>query len=104
MQFIQVVGFLMLKRYFSKTGCVAFNIGGDYLNGSAIRQEYFETAIEWISEGQIESYMADTPTRPKCNCVVVVLSICNYLRQAQNVSRQCSEPQKPTDKPTKNRN
>lgn len=46
------------KRYFSKTGCVAFNIGGDYLNGSAIRQEYFETAIEWISEGQIESYMA----------------------------------------------
>ncbi len=46
------------KRYFSKSGCVAFNIGGDYLNGSAIRQEYFETAIEWISEGQIESYMA----------------------------------------------
>jgi len=28
------------------------------LNGSPIRQEYFETAIEWISEGQIESYMA----------------------------------------------
>ena len=34
------------KRYFSKIGCTAFNIGGDYLNGSAIRQEYFETAIE----------------------------------------------------------
>lgn len=46
------------KRYFSKTGCVAFNIGSDYLNGSAIRQEYFETAIDWISDGKIESYMA----------------------------------------------
>jgi Protein of unknown function DUF262/HNH endonuclease len=37
------------KRYFSKSGCVAYNIGGDYLNGSAIRQEYLETAIGWIS-------------------------------------------------------
>jgi HNH endonuclease/Protein of unknown function DUF262 len=46
------------KRYFSKTGCVAFNIGSDYLNGSPIRQEYFETAIAWISEDKIESYMA----------------------------------------------
>ena len=46
------------KRYFSKTGCVAFNIGSDYLNGSPIRQEYFETAISWISEDKIESYMA----------------------------------------------
>ncbi len=46
------------KRYLSKTGCVAFNIGSDYLNGSPIRQEYFETAIYWISEDKIESYMA----------------------------------------------
>ncbi len=46
------------KRYFSKTGCVAFNIGNDYLNGSAIRQEYLETAISWISEEKIENYMA----------------------------------------------
>jgi hypothetical protein len=42
------------KRYFSKTGCVAYNIGGDYLNGSPIRQEYLETAIGWISEDKIE--------------------------------------------------
>ena len=46
------------KRYFSKTGCAAFQIGSDYLNGSAIRQEYFETAIAWISENNIEGYMA----------------------------------------------
>ena len=47
-----------VKRYFSKNGCAAFQIGRDYLNGSAIRQEYLETAIKWINEGNIESYMA----------------------------------------------
>lgn len=46
------------KRYFSKTGCAAYQIGHDYLNGSPIRQEYFETAIDWISNGNIEVYMA----------------------------------------------
>ncbi len=46
------------KRYFSKSGCPAYQIASDYLNGSAIRQEYLETAIEWISQGKIEEYMA----------------------------------------------
>jgi hypothetical protein len=50
------------KRYFSKTGCVAYNIGSDYLNGSPIRQEYLETAIGWIngddSNDGIKLYMA----------------------------------------------
>lgn len=46
------------KRYFSKTGCVAQAIAGDYLNGSAIRQEYLETAIKWISKGDISGYMS----------------------------------------------
>jgi Protein of unknown function DUF262/HNH endonuclease len=47
-----------VKRYFSKTGCPAYGIGSDYLNGSPIRQDYLETAIKWISDGDIESYMA----------------------------------------------
>jgi len=46
------------KRYFSKTGCPAYGIGSDYLNGTPIRQEYLETAIKWISKGDIENYMA----------------------------------------------
>ncbi len=46
------------KRYFSKTGCVASQVGKDYLDGAAIRQEYLETAIDWISKGQIEDYMS----------------------------------------------
>lgn len=45
------------KRYFSKNGCVAYQIGSDYLNGSSIRQDYLETAINWISKGNIKIYM-----------------------------------------------
>ncbi len=57
------------KRYFSKNGCVAFQIGQDYLNGSAIRQEYLETAIYWISEGDIENYMANHQHDPNANAL-----------------------------------
>lgn len=46
------------KRYFSKPGCVATKIASDYLTGSAIRQDYLETAISWISDGNIEVYMS----------------------------------------------
>lgn len=44
------------KRYFSKSSRP--KIGDDYLSGVAIRQEYLETAIDWISEGDIEGYMS----------------------------------------------
>ena len=47
------------KRYFSKNGCAAYGIGSYYLNGSPIRQDYLETAIDWISKGNIEVYMAN---------------------------------------------
>ena len=45
------------KRYFSRNGCAAYRIGSDYINGSAILQEYLETAIRWISRDAIEDYM-----------------------------------------------
>jgi len=45
------------KKHFSKNGCVASKIGSDYITGSPIRQEYLETAIDWVSSGQIEAYM-----------------------------------------------
>jgi len=47
------------KRNFSKTNCAAAKIAIKYLNGTAIRQEYLETAIDWISGGNIESYMSE---------------------------------------------
>jgi len=46
------------KRYFSKNDCPVHNIGKDYLTGTAIRQDYFETAIKWISNNDIKGYMA----------------------------------------------
>ena len=45
------------KRYFSRTGCAAYGIASNYVQGSPIRQNYLETAIEWISGGQIEDNM-----------------------------------------------
>jgi len=49
------------KRRFSKTGCVAYKIASDFMSGSPIRQDYFETALEWIGDAQrltVEQYMA----------------------------------------------
>ncbi|MBM2816239.1 MAG: hypothetical protein HW421_3001 [Ignavibacteria bacterium] len=46
------------KRYFSKTGCAAYQIGHDYLTGSSIRQDYLEKAIDWLSKGEIKDYMS----------------------------------------------
>ena len=50
------------KRYFSKTGCAAGTLAGDYLKGASIRQEYLETAIFWAASAEgktIEGYMAE---------------------------------------------
>ena len=55
------------KRYFSKTNCPAHNIAKDYLTGSSIRQEYLETAIKWISQDDIEQYMADNQHSTNAN-------------------------------------
>ncbi|MGI6224223.1 MAG: HNH endonuclease family protein [Prevotella sp.] len=37
------------KRFFSKTGCPAYKIGKNYINGSPIRQDYLQTAILWAA-------------------------------------------------------
>ena len=47
------------KRHFSKNGCPAYGLAGDYLNGTAIRQDYLETALKWITNGEIEEYMSE---------------------------------------------
>jgi uncharacterized protein with ParB-like and HNH nuclease domain len=46
------------KRYFSKTQCAASQLADKYMSGSPIRQDYLETAISWVSDGDIEGYMA----------------------------------------------
>jgi len=55
------------KRHFSKTGCPAYGMASDYLKGVAIRQEYLETVINWISDGNIEKYMAEHQHKPNAN-------------------------------------
>ena len=53
------------KRYFSKNSRP--KIGDDYLSGEANRQAYLETAINWISGGNIESYMSKNQHEPNAN-------------------------------------
>jgi len=47
------------KRYFSKNNCPAYQIAQKYLSGTAIRQDYLETAIKWISNENIVVYMGN---------------------------------------------
>lgn len=46
------------KRYFSRTGCAAYQIGSKYMSGTPIRQDYLETAIKWKGRGDIDGYMS----------------------------------------------
>jgi len=65
------------KRYFSKTGCAAYVLAGNYLKGSSIRQEYLETAISWATSAEektIEGYMSEHQHDPSA------VSLWNYFR------------------------
>jgi hypothetical protein len=55
------------KWHFSKTGCAASKMASNLLTGSPIRQEYLETALDWISNGQIEKYMSEHQNSPTAN-------------------------------------
>ncbi len=55
------------KKHFSKTNCPAYNLASDYIKGSPIRQEYLETAIKWISNGKIDTYMSKHQHNPNAN-------------------------------------
>ena len=46
------------KLKFSKTNCAAYLLAKDYVAGSPIRQEFLETAVDWINDGKIEEYMS----------------------------------------------
>lgn len=57
------------KRYFSKNGCPAYQIGSDYVSGSPIRQDFLETAIDWLSNGDIEGYMSTHQHDPNASAL-----------------------------------
>lgn len=60
------------KRYFSKTGCAAGTLAGNYLKGASIRQEYLETAIFWAAsaEGKTlkRTWLNIRMTPVRCSC------------------------------------
>ncbi|MFY7938795.1 MAG: HNH endonuclease family protein [Flavobacterium sp.] len=69
------------KRYFSKNGCAAYGLGGDYLNGSAIRQDYLEITIKWISKDAIEQFMAKQQHEPNANDLWLYFqSVINWVK------------------------
>ena len=55
------------KTYFSKNNCAAYLLAKDYVNGSPIRQEYLETALSWINNGNVEEYMSIHQHDPNAN-------------------------------------
>ncbi len=59
------------KKYFSKTDCVAYKIGGDLMKGTPIRQEYLETVIAWKcadkSDSAIRDFMGKNQKKSKAN-------------------------------------
>ena len=49
------------KKHFSKKGCAAVKIADKLLNGSAIRQDFLETALTWVADrdgGDVLDYMS----------------------------------------------
>ena len=72
------------KRYFSKTGCAAYGIASDYVNGSPIRQDYLETAIKWISDDNIEQYMAEHQHDPNASALWIYFQSVISCRNARS--------------------
>ena len=64
---IQASWFTHAKSIFSKSNCAAYLLSKEYVNGSPIRQEILETALNWISNGVIEKYMSIHQHDPNAN-------------------------------------
>ncbi len=55
------------KLYFSKPNCAAYLLAKDYVSGVPIRQEFLETAISWINNGNVRAYMGINQHKPNAN-------------------------------------
>lgn len=47
------------RVYFSKSNGAAYVKGKDYMSGDPNRQDYLETILKWVSDNNIEQYMAE---------------------------------------------
>lgn len=66
------------KKHFSKTGCPAVQLGADYVDGVAIRQEILELALKWISNDKPAEYMAEHQKDP------TAIELWNYFNSVIN--------------------
>lgn len=58
------------KKFFSKKDCAAHKNYKDWLKGSAIKQDFLETALKWIADRDkisVEEYMANHQHDTHCN-------------------------------------
>ena len=62
------------RRHFSKNGCPAYKIGGDYMTGKLEEQAYLETVLRWAARKEgikddkpIDKYMAIHQHDPNAN-------------------------------------
>ncbi len=46
------------KSKFSKTNCAAYGLAKDYIKGSPIHQDFLQTALQWINDGEVRQYMS----------------------------------------------
>lgn len=77
------------KRHFSKQKCPAQQLAADYLNGSADRQDYLETALKWIAKGDIDGYMARHQQDPNANALWMYFnSVIEWVRATFPVYRK----------------
>ena len=82
------------KSIFSKSNCAAYLLSQNYVNGSPIRQQILETALNWISNGEIREYMSIHQHDPNANelwtyyqSVInwVTLTFTNYRREMKGI-------------------
>lgn len=59
----------MLKSIFSKNACPAGGLASKYMSWSPNSSEYLETAIDWISLGNIEVYMSKHQHDPNASAL-----------------------------------
>ena len=66
------------KKYFSKSGCAAYQMASDLMKGTPNRQDYLETVLSWISDGKVTQYMSDHQHHP------TAIELWNYFTSVVN--------------------
>ncbi|MCI5779294.1 MAG: DUF262 domain-containing protein [Lentisphaeria bacterium] len=77
------------KAKFSRPDGPAAELGRDYLAGDPLRQDYLETALNWLSYGNIEIYMAAHRNDPDAGELLEYFrSVMAWVRETFPVRRE----------------